>query len=73
MTAALKAVHLEDPVAAHVREILAALGEDPRREGLARTPARYAKAMRFLAGGYAGSTRAPRRKPCEGRSNRFSR
>ena len=38
MTAALKAVHLEDPVAAHVREILEALGEDPRREGLAEVP-----------------------------------
>ena len=33
--------------------MLEALGEDPRREGLSDTPARYAKAMRYLAGGYA--------------------
>jgi GTP cyclohydrolase IA len=55
MTAVLKAVHLEDPIAGHVREILKHLKENPGREGLARTPERYAKAMRFLAGGYAGS------------------
>jgi GTP cyclohydrolase I len=54
MTALLKAVHLEDPIAAHVREILSHLGEDVRREGLAQTPGRYAKAMRYLAGGYDG-------------------
>jgi len=31
------------------------LGEDPGREGLDRTPARVAKALRFLTGGYATS------------------
>jgi GTP cyclohydrolase IA len=55
MNTPLKAVHFEDPVSTHVRSILEELGEDPQREGLAQTPARYAKAMRFLAGGYAGS------------------
>jgi GTP cyclohydrolase IA len=55
MTALLRAVHLEDPISSHVREILGHLGEDVQREGLAQTPARYAKAMRFLAGGYAAS------------------
>jgi len=37
----------------HVREILAALGEDPEREGLGRTPERVEKALRFLTQGYA--------------------
>ena len=55
MNAPLKAVHFEDPISNHVRSVLEELGEDPRREGLAQTPARYAKAMRFLAGGYAAS------------------
>ena len=38
--------------AAHVREQLALLGEDPEREGLLRTPVRVAKAMQFLTRGY---------------------
>lgn len=53
MNAPLKAVHFEDPIAPHIRTVLEALGEDTGREGLAQTPARYAKAMRFLTGGYA--------------------
>jgi len=40
-------------VSASVREMLAALGEDPDREGLRRTPDRVEKAMRFLTAGYA--------------------
>jgi GTP cyclohydrolase I len=44
-----------DPYAALVRQQLALLGEDPEREGLVRTPARVAKAMEFLTGGYAMS------------------
>jgi GTP cyclohydrolase I len=35
-----------------VRTILDALGEDPEREGLLRTPERVEKALRFLTGGY---------------------
>jgi len=35
-----------------VREMLVRLGEDPDREGLARTPARVEKAMNFLVKGY---------------------
>lgn len=43
---------LVDPIAEHARAVLAHLGEDPARPGLADTPARFAKAMRFLTGGY---------------------
>ena len=32
--------------------LLAEMGEDPTREGLARTPARVSKALRFLTSGY---------------------
>ena len=35
-----------------VREMLVRLGEDPDREGLARTPERVEKAMQFLVKGY---------------------
>ena len=38
-----------------VRELLVEFGEDPDREGLKKTPARFAKAMQFLTGGYAKS------------------
>jgi GTP cyclohydrolase IA len=37
----------------HVAAILAALGEDPKREGLEKTPERVEKALRFLTQGYA--------------------
>jgi len=39
-------------VAALVRELLVALGEDPEREGLRATPQRMADALAFLTGGY---------------------
>jgi GTP cyclohydrolase IA len=36
-----------------IRQLLAELGEDPDREGLARTPLRVEKALKFLTSGYA--------------------
>jgi GTP cyclohydrolase I len=39
-------------IGSHVRGILAALGEDPVREGLLKTPERVEKALRFLTKGY---------------------
>ena len=42
----------EKKIAALVRELLVELGEDPEREGLAKTPTRVAKAMTFLTRGY---------------------
>ncbi len=41
-----------DSLEAHVRAILAAIGEDPGREGLEKTPARVAAALTFLTDGY---------------------
>ena len=43
---------LADPIAAHAEAIIRSLGEDARRPGLQATPQRYARAMRFLTGGY---------------------
>jgi GTP cyclohydrolase I len=42
-------------LAAHMRDVLKMLGENPSREGLARTPERYEKALRFLTSGYGTS------------------
>jgi len=36
----------------HYSDILAAVGEDPQREGLQKTPERVAKALQFLTHGY---------------------
>jgi len=36
-----------------VERMLGELGEDPKREGLVRTPHRVAKALQFLTGGYS--------------------
>ncbi len=39
-------------IAPQVAEIITALGEDPTREGLARTPERVDKALKYLTSGY---------------------
>jgi GTP cyclohydrolase IA len=39
-------------IAGHYSEVLSALGEDPQREGLLKTPERVAKALQYLTHGY---------------------
>jgi len=40
-------------ITSHVKDIISALGEDPEREGLLRTPERSEKALRYLTSGYS--------------------
>jgi GTP cyclohydrolase I len=57
----LRAVKAPAPgpaIAPHVRTILAAIGEDPDREGLLKTPDRVERAFRFLTKGYGEDVRA---------------
>lgn len=39
-------------ISSHYGDILSAIGEDPEREGLKRTPERVAKALQYLTHGY---------------------
>jgi GTP cyclohydrolase IA len=48
-----KAAPEREPFAPLVRQILSALGEDPTREGLLKTPSRVEAAYRWLTRGYA--------------------
>ncbi|MBR5655673.1 MAG: GTP cyclohydrolase I FolE [Prevotella sp.] len=41
-----------EELAAHYKEVIKLLGEDPEREGLEKTPMRVAKAMQILTRGY---------------------
>ena len=45
--------HGEGAIASLMRGVLEELGEDPAREGLARTPERAEKALQFLTSGYS--------------------
>ena len=49
---AVRAPEDDTRLADAVRVLLAGLGEDPAREGLAKTPDRVANALRFLTSGY---------------------
>ena len=40
-------------IASHMRDVLRALGEDPTRDGLVRTPERIENALRYLTSGYS--------------------
>ena len=42
----------EEAIAPLIGELLGRLGEDPKRDGLLRTPERVDKALRFLTSGY---------------------
>jgi len=44
---------MADPIEGLVEGVLKELGEDPGRDGLAKTPERVARAMRFFTQGYA--------------------
>lgn len=41
-----------EQLASHIRSIIELLGEDPDREGLAKTPMRAAKALEYITSGY---------------------
>ena len=43
----------EQDIAPLIEELLGRLGEDPKRDGLVRTPHRVDRALRFLTSGYA--------------------
>jgi len=43
----------ERPIAPLIAEVVEALGEDTKRQGLVRTPERVEKALRFLTSGYS--------------------
>lgn len=45
-----------EKIASLTRELLLELGEDPDREGLAKTPERFAASMKFLTRGYSQNT-----------------
>jgi GTP cyclohydrolase I len=45
-------MNLTDQMAAHVKELLTQIGEDPAREGLEKTPQRVARSLQELTSGY---------------------
>ena len=51
------AEHPPEAMLAAVTNLLANIGEDPKREGLRRTPLRVAKSLKFLTHGYQDNAR----------------
>ena len=49
----MKSKSREGVIAGHMREVVRELGEDLERDGLARTPERIEKALRYLTSGYS--------------------
>ncbi|HEY3936864.1 MAG TPA: GTP cyclohydrolase I FolE [Bryobacteraceae bacterium] len=49
----IKAKASPGAIAPHIREVVRALGEDLQRDGLAQTPERVEKALRYLTSGYS--------------------
>jgi GTP cyclohydrolase I len=49
----IKAKPSQGSIAPHIREVVRALGEDLQRDGLANTPERVEKALRYLTSGYS--------------------
>ena len=47
-----------ETLSSNYKSIITALGEDPEREGLEKTPERIAKAMQFLTQGYGQDAEA---------------
>lgn len=47
----------KEPIAPLIQELLCRLGENPERDGLARTPDRVEKALRYLTSGYEADVR----------------
>lgn len=54
----------EEKLAGAVRTLLECIGEDPDREGLVRTPMRYAQALMFLTKGYEERLTGAPLSPC---------
>ena len=46
-----------ESIASHMAEVIRALGEDPERGGLVRTPERVEKALRYLTSGYSADVK----------------
>ena len=46
-------MNLMENMAVHIKELLTQMGEDPRREGLEKTPQRVARSLQELTSGYA--------------------
>jgi len=57
-SAVLAGIPVAEPMEELVRMQLELLGEDPEREGLARTPARVARSLHWLTSGYSMSVDA---------------